>query len=171
MARGFNPTWDVETEIDQCRVAAVTAAFLHFNGSVADLVGWAGAPHVAAQQDHQTTMERLELAFVDERVRHDLHRIFYNGIPALCQAEATEENFAAYYKHGNCSTVDDEPEKTHKAVVEDARKGFTLLLDDRAALLMSAGQLCDLRTRPLHIAPRTAICGFSMIADNATALG
>jgi len=37
-ARGFNPTWDVETEINQDRVAAMTAAFLHFNKSIADLV-------------------------------------------------------------------------------------------------------------------------------------
>ena len=81
-------------------------------------------------------MECLQLAGVDERVCRDLHRIFYNGIPALCQAEATEENFAAYYKYGNHSTVDDEPEKTYQAMVKDARKGFTLLLDDRATLLM-----------------------------------
>jgi len=114
----------------------MTAAFLHFNGSIADLVRWVGGPHVTAQRDHQTTMERLELAGVGERVRRDLHRIFYNGIPALCQAEVTEENFAAYYKHGNHSTVDDEPEKTYQAMVKDARKGFTLLLDDRATLLM-----------------------------------
>jgi len=81
-------------------------------------------------------MECLQLAGVDERVCRDLHRIFYNGIPALCQAEATEENFAAYYKYGNHSTVDDEPEKTYQAMVKDARKGFTLLLDERATLLM-----------------------------------
>ena len=135
-ARGFNPTWDVETKINQDRVAAMTAAFLHFNGSVADLVRWVGGPRVVAQQDHRTTMECLQLAGVDERVCRDLHHIFYHGIPALCQAEATEENFAAYYKHGNHSTVNDKPEKTHQTMVKDARKGFTLLLDERATLLM-----------------------------------
>jgi len=36
--------------------------------------------------------------------------------------------------------------------------------------LLSAGQLCDLRTRPVHVASRTAICGFSTISDDATAL-
>ena len=35
---------------------------------------------------------------------------------------------------------------------------------------LSAGQLCDLRTRPVHIASRTAIYGFSTISDDATAL-
>ena len=135
-AREFNPTWDVETEINQDQVAAVTAAFLHFDGSIADLVRWVGGPHVAVQQDHHTTMERLELAGVDQRVCCNLHRIFHNGIPAMCQAKAMEENFAACNKCGNQSTVDNEPEKTQQAVVKDAHKGFTLLLNERAVLLM-----------------------------------
>jgi len=36
--------------------------------------------------------------------------------------------------------------------------------------MMSAGQLCDLRMRPVHVASRTAIYGFSTITDDATAL-
>jgi len=35
---------------------------------------------------------------------------------------------------------------------------------------VSAGQLCDLQTRPVHVASRTAIYGFSTISDDATAL-
>ena len=135
-ARGFNPHWDTEVEINTDRVAATTAAFLHFNGSVADLVRWIGGPHVGEQRDHPTTMERLKMADVEERVRRDLRRIFYDGIPALCQASATEKNFLAYYRYGNHSTVDEDPEKTYKAMVKDSRKGFTLLLDQRAILLM-----------------------------------
>jgi len=135
-APGFNPNWDTETEINQDRIAATTAAFLHFNGSVADLVRWIGGPHVAEQRDHPTMMDRLRMAGVDERVYHDLHQIFYDGVPALCQAEATEENFLAYYRYSNHSTVDEDPEKTYKAMVKDSHKGFTLMLDQRAILLM-----------------------------------
>jgi len=36
---------------------------------------------------------------------------------------------------------------------------------------LSAGQFCDPKTRPMHVASRTAVCGFSTIADDATALG
>jgi len=102
-------------------------------------------------------MERLQLSGVDERVCRDLHRIFYNDIPALCQAEATEDNFAACYKCGNHSTVDDEPEKTYRDMVKDARKGFSLLLDERATLLMLHSHLTpqgvvDLNN--LHKSPR-----------------
>jgi len=35
---------------------------------------------------------------------------------------------------------------------------------------LSAGQLCDLQTRPVHVASRTAIYGFSTISDDATTL-
>jgi len=156
-ARGFNPDWDTETEINQARVAATTAAFLRFNRSVADLVRWVGGPHVAEQRDHPTMMDQLCLAGVDERVYHDLHRIFYDGIPALCQAEAREDNFLAYCRHGNHSTVDEDPEKTYKAMVKDSRKGFTLLLDQCATLLMlhchlAPQGLVDLNTP--HKSPR-----------------
>jgi len=64
-ARGFNPNWDTETEINQDRVAVTTAAFLHFNGSVANLVRWIGGPHVAKQRDHPTTMDQLRMAGVN----------------------------------------------------------------------------------------------------------
>jgi len=36
---------------------------------------------------------------------------------------------------------------------------------------VSAGQLCDLRTRPQHVASRMAIYGFSTITDDTTTLG
>jgi len=54
----------------------------------------------------------------------------------LCQAEATEDNFLAYCRYGNHSIVDEDPEKTHRAMVKDSCKGFTLLLDQHAILLM-----------------------------------
>ena len=66
----------------------------------------------------------------------DVQRIFESGIPARYNASASEENFTAFYKYGNHSTVTEEPDKTHKAMVKDARKGFTLLFDWRAVLLM-----------------------------------
>jgi len=134
--RGFNPHWESETTINEQRVACATAAFLHFNGSVADLVRWIGGPHVGAQRDHTSTLSCMTEAGVDERVHNDVHRIFHCGIPALCSGEATERNFRAYYDYGNHTTVTDDPEKTYSAMVKDARKGFTLLLDERAILLM-----------------------------------
>ena len=36
---------------------------------------------------------------------------------------------------------------------------------------LSAGQLCDLRTRPAHVASRMAVHGWNTVADDATALG
>lgn len=134
--RGYNPDWETETDVNKERVAMATAALLHFNGSMADLVRWIGGPHVGAYRDHDAIIATLKASEVDPRVVADLARIFYQGIPALCNVSASEENFAAYFRYGNHSTVDDVPEKTHKAMVKDARKGYTLLLDERAILLM-----------------------------------
>jgi hypothetical protein len=44
----FPAGWESETVVNDDRVAMATAALLHFNGSVADLVRWIGGPHVGA---------------------------------------------------------------------------------------------------------------------------
>ena len=114
-------------------------------------------PHVAEHRDHHTTLATLKRYNVDQRVIDDIQRIFLCGIPAQCNVHSTERNFSAFYQYGNHSTVDDVPEKTYKAMVKDARKGFTLLLDDRAILLMlhchlTPQGIVDLNT--LHKNPR-----------------
>lgn len=134
--RGYPTDWETRTEVDTERVAMATAGLLHFNGSVADLVRWIGGPHVGAHRDHEAILHNLERSEVETQVIQDLRRIFVSGIPAKCQAVSTEENFTAYYNYGNHTTVEEEPEKTYKAMVKDNRKGFTLLFDQRAVLLM-----------------------------------
>ena len=135
--RGFPVDWETETVVNEERVAMATAALLHFNGSVADLVRWIGGPHVGAHRDHLTILASLESAGVEPSVMADLRRIFLHGIPRSCRATSSEDNFMAYYRYGNHSTVDDDPDKTYQAMVKDNRKGFTLLFDHRLVLLMN----------------------------------
>jgi len=62
---------------------------------------------------------------------------------------------------------------TLEALKEVQHGSDTLLnesLNNTIAWLVSAGQLCDLQTRPVHVASRTAIYGFGTISDDATAL-
>jgi len=51
-----------------------------------------------------------------------------------------------------------------------ASKMSGLHVQDLKGVEVSAGQWCDLRMRPVHVASRTAIYGFSTITDDATAL-
>ena len=134
--RGYNPDWETETELNQDRIRMASAALLHFNGSVADLVRWIGGPHVGAHRDLEGTFQALDEAQVDPKVISDLKRIFTDGIPARCTASSTERNFEAFYRYGNHSTVDEEPEKTYKAMVKDSRKGFILVFDQRMVLFI-----------------------------------
>ena len=134
--RGYDPLWDTTTDVDPQRVAMATAGLLHFNGSVADLVRWIGGPHVGEHRDHENTFTTLRESGVPAQTISHLKRIFESGIPAYCNADSTEDNFEAYYRYGNHSTVLEEPEKTYKAMVKDYRKGYTLLFDPRAALLV-----------------------------------
>ena len=50
--RGYADAWASGTDVDSRRVAMATAALLHFNGSVADLVRWIGGPHVGEHPNH-----------------------------------------------------------------------------------------------------------------------
>ena len=135
-ARGFPTGWDSETSVNEERVRSVTAALLHLNGSGADLVRYIGGPHVNAHLDKPKTLTTLRDANVDPRVVKDVERILLEGIPQKCVATSTEANFAEYFRYGNHSTVDEEPEKTYKALVKDNKRGYTLLLDARAVLFL-----------------------------------
>ena len=136
-ARGYDPQWKTRTSVDQDRVRMTTAALLHFNGSVADLVRWIGGPHVGAYRDHPRILSVLRKYGVPTSTIDVLERVFVDGIPAYCNADSTEDNFQAYYQYGNHSTVEDDPEKTYKALLKDYRKGYTLLFDPRAVLFMN----------------------------------
>ena len=133
---GFPEDWTQPPDIDPDTVRAHTAALIHFNGSVADCVRWLGGPHVGAQRDHDAILAELRASGLDEETYQDLQRIFVHGIPASCNAEASEQNFMEYFLYGNHSTVEEEPEKTYKAMAKDYRKGFTILFDPRMILLM-----------------------------------
>ena len=136
LARGFPPHWSSESQVNLERVRAVTAALLHFNGSASDLVRFIGGPHVNAHLDKPAILSTLEANSVQPRVVEDVSRILRSGIPASCVASSSEENFRQFYYYGNHSTVEEEPEKTYKAMVKDNSRGYTLLLDRRAVLFV-----------------------------------
>ena len=127
--QGYPTHWEQETSVNDARVAMASAALMHFNGSAADTIRWIGGPHVGAHRDHHAILRRLDAACIPQFLRNTLHRIFFTGLPARIQAFATEENFQAFFQYGNHSTMDEDPEKTYKAMVKDNKKSYTLLFD------------------------------------------
>ena len=137
LIRGYPPGWKDETEVNEERVASATACVLKFDGNIAAAVRWIGGPHVNAHLDVPHVLARLkETVSPPAGLISNVERILTMGIPAKCTASATEVNFEAYYRYGNHTTVDEEPEKTYKAMVKDNKKGYTLLLDSRILLLL-----------------------------------
>ena len=133
---GFPKDWEAEHTVNTDRMAQVSAALLHFNGSVADLVRWIGGPHVGAHRDHPSILRALEEAGLPPSLVQTLDRIFSNGIPNYCNADSTEANFQAFYNYGNHSTVEADPAKAYKALLKDNKRGFTLLFDKRLLLFI-----------------------------------
>ncbi|KAI2512208.1 hypothetical protein MHU86_2084 [Fragilaria crotonensis] len=61
------------------------------------MVRWIGGPHVNAHLNVSTILATLK-PIVDPDIYSDVSRILTFGAPALCQAEASEENFQAYLR-------------------------------------------------------------------------
>jgi len=78
-----------------------SAALLHFNGLVADVVRWVGGPHVGAHRNPADILTHLVKCEAPQDLLHDLSRIFAYGIPTVCNVAATEDNFQAFYEYGN----------------------------------------------------------------------
>ena len=109
-----------------------TAAAIHFDLEIPALVAYVGGTHVGAYRPPTAaTLAILRDGGVEEAVLLDLSRIFDVGCPAICQAEASEENFRAFLHYGNHRSVDEAPAKTKKAVAKDVRKSFAMTFDPR----------------------------------------
>ncbi|KAG7361125.1 hypothetical protein IV203_036225 [Nitzschia inconspicua] len=68
---------------------------------------------------------------VDSQTLLDLERVFTTGSPRLCQAASTEANFLSFMRYGNHASARDNPDKLLQVFVKDAKRGFTLVVDDR----------------------------------------
>ena len=99
-----------------------------------------GGPHVGAHRDHNRIVAFLR-GKVRDSVVDDLDRIFTQGIPAFCNAEATEANFLAYFRYGNHKTVLADPDKTYKTLVKDHKRGNVIVFDQRLIPFVLNGHL------------------------------
>ena len=131
--RGFNtPNWDTPTVIDPHRVRMATAALLHFDGDVADLVRWIGGTHVGAHRNISATLAYLRNK-ISPHLCDTLERIWRHGAPTVCNATSSDANFEAYRLYGNHASVTDEPEVTYNALLKDSKRGYCIVLDQRMA--------------------------------------
>jgi hypothetical protein len=130
--RGFNHDWDSATVIDLDRVRMTTAALIHFDGDVANLVRWFGGAHVGAQRNIRATLSYLR-GKISSHLCDTLEQIWHHGSPAVCNATASDANFEAYRKYGNHASVTDEPEVTYRTLLKDSKRGYCLVLDERMA--------------------------------------
>ena len=130
--QGFNTNWDKTTAIDPNRVRMATAALLHFDGDVADLVRWVGGTHVGAHRDVQCTLTYLR-GKVSPSICNTLERLWCHGAPTICNATASDANFEAYRLYGNHASVTDEPDVTYRTLLKDSSRGYCIVFDQRMA--------------------------------------
>ena len=128
--KGFQKDWDVATQIDPVRVKMATAALLHFDGDIADTVRWIGGPHVGAHRNVEKTLRNLR-GKVDAATYDTLAASWNDGVPKLCNAEASDENFRAFLDYGNHESVSKKPELAYKTLLKDSKRGYCLLFDPR----------------------------------------
>ncbi|KAG7365319.1 hypothetical protein IV203_038522 [Nitzschia inconspicua] len=132
LARGYRPFvgFRDETEINQSRVRHVSAALIQCGMNISRLVRWIGGPHLATHRDVPRILSTLQRS-VDPDTLNDLERVFTVGSPRICQASSTEANFLSFFRYGNHASARNNPDKLMQVFVKDAKRGFTLVVDDR----------------------------------------
>jgi hypothetical protein len=130
--QGFYTNWDAATSIDPARVRMATAALIHFDGDVADLVRWIGGTHVGAHRNVRATLAYLR-GKVSPHLCDTVARIWHHGAPTICNATASDANFEAYRMYGNHASVTDEPDVTYRTLLKDAKRGYCIVFDQRMA--------------------------------------
>jgi hypothetical protein len=126
--QGFQADWETTNEIRTDWKEMTSACLLHFNGDVATVVRWIGGPHVNAQIDVPKTLSKLQPILTTD-VYNDLKRILTTGAPALCNAQATESNFQAYFKYGNHQSVKQNQQTFEATIIKQSKRGLTLIMD------------------------------------------
>jgi hypothetical protein len=85
---------------------------------------------VGAHRNIEKTLRHLR-GKVDAVTYDTLEASWNDGVPKLCNAEASEENFRAYLEYGNHETVTKKPEIAYKTLLKDNKRGYCLLFDPR----------------------------------------
>lgn len=120
------PEWSPQVKLE--RTNMMTAAMLHYNGRVADVVRFIGGEHVSAHRDVPATMARLR-GIVDEDVLDDLERIFTIGVPAFVNAYSTQENLRQQVQYGNHKSVTENPAVITKTLNKECSRQYVLHVD------------------------------------------
>ena len=126
--QGFQADWEETTTIRSDWKTMTSACLLHFDGDVATMVRWIGGPHVNAHLDATSILAKIQ-PIVDPDIYSDVSRILTFGAPALCVAEASEENFQAYLKYGNHKSVSENQSVFESTIIKQSKRGLTLIMD------------------------------------------
>ena len=138
-----NHNWENETTINHDRAKMITACFLHYNFDTASVIRYIGGAHTGEHRDTEAILAELE-GKIDPAVWQDLARVYRSGCPAYCNAEASDENFIAYYKYGNHKSAYQDEASTLKALVKDFKKSFCLCADERIIIFIPHAHLTPL---------------------------
>ena len=127
--QGFQNDWESTTTIREDWKTMTSACVLHFNGDIATVVRWIGGSHTNNHLNVEATLTKLE-PIIDPITWNDLSRILRSGAPALCNAEASEENFQAYLKYGNHTSVRDNQDVFEQTIVKQSKRGLLTIIMD-----------------------------------------
>lgn len=106
-----------------------TACMLHYNCNVPAVVRYIGNQHTNAHMNVDDITSRLARANLPTHLIDQLRNLVIHGAPTRCVATSTEENFRAFLRKGNSSTIYQDTQLTKKAFEKDLLRGFTIATD------------------------------------------
>jgi hypothetical protein len=125
--QGFQQDWESTTTIQRrLENDGTSACVLHFNGDIATVVRWIGGPHTNNHLDVNATLTTLQ-HIIDPTKWTDLSCILQSGAPALCK-RSKQENFQAYLKYGNQTSVTDNQDVFEQTIVKQSKQELTIIM-------------------------------------------
>jgi hypothetical protein len=134
--RDPNPSWEQETGINAIRAKMMTACFIYYDFDTPTVVRFIGGPHIGAhRRDTKAILKELKGKATD-KAWHDLEWLYTRGAPHHCNAEATEDNFMAYFLYGNHKSAYTDLPTTWKSLVKDFKSSYSLCTDERIIVFL-----------------------------------
>ena len=133
-----------QTSINESRVKKMLAATLQYDMDIPTLIRFLGGNYTGEYRDSKATIQALKNAKCNEKVVNDLQRLLEKGCPNKMNASSSHTNFIDFLNYGNHSSIDNNVEKTMKAMNKEDRNQYLISLPSWLARFI----------RHLHVTPQ-----------------
>jgi hypothetical protein len=126
--RNYDHNWEDQREISKDKMAAMTAALLHFNLDTSLLMRYLGNNYTGAYREVDLIVKRLRELRTDEELIDKYIRVMLTGCPNHFVAETTRANALLHWRMRNGPTIDKKLPQAMKSMNKEDKNNFVIPL-------------------------------------------